>query len=37
MGKKEQTNLEIKQIPKELEVIGRYPFGGVIEINDKLY
>jgi hypothetical protein len=37
MEKKEPTNLEIKQIPKELKVIGSYSLGGVIEINDKLY
>jgi len=34
---KKGSRLEIKQIPDGLEVIGSYPFGGVVEIGDKLY
>lgn len=32
-----RPQLEIKQIPNTLEVIGNHPFGGVVKIGDKLY
>ena len=34
---KKGSQLEIKQIPNALEVIGNHPFGGVVAIGDKLY